>query len=80
MPLTAEELEHGSALRELIGATRILRRHAARCQGKRVEIRTDTMAAMLIYDNGRSQQRLPSGELKLHEAVLALYNDLQQAG
>lgn len=80
VPLTAAELEYGSALRELIGATRILRRHAARCRGKHVEIRTDAMAAMLIYDNGGSQRRLPSGELGLHEAVLALECAARLAG
>ena len=81
VPLTLEQQRRGSALRELIGIERTLRRNAAACRGRRVEVKTDALASVCIFDNGGSQHRDPeTGGLELHMQLLRVEAAAREAG
>jgi hypothetical protein len=67
-----DECLRSSTWRELRGASFVLESVKSLCQGRVVDLFTDSLSASFIHANGGSQNRGPSGELDLHAQILAI--------
>ena len=74
------ECSLSSSWRELRGAARVFDSVAARCAGRSVVLRVDSLVSAYVFASGGSQNRGPDGALDLHPEVLDLEQTAARLG